>query len=71
MKRVWKISGGLNENEITQIHTAALELIEKVGILTPSAQALKMIEGKSGIKIKDNRVFIQPQVIEELLGPFP
>ncbi|MCM8788327.1 MAG: trimethylamine methyltransferase family protein [Candidatus Omnitrophica bacterium] len=71
MKRLWKISGGLNEDDIKQVHTAALELIEKIGILTPSAQALEMIEGTNGVKIRDNRVFIQPQVVEGLLGPFP
>ncbi|MCM8759477.1 MAG: trimethylamine methyltransferase family protein [Candidatus Omnitrophica bacterium] len=71
MKKSWSIDGGLSENDIKEIHLWALNLIEKVGIQTPSKLALSMLEGKSGVKIKENRVFITPEIVEQLLGPFP
>lgn len=71
MKRLWQISGGLNESDIREIHSSAIGLIEKIGIQTPSENVLKMLEGRNGITIKENRVFIQPETVEEIMGPFP
>ncbi|MCX7704982.1 MAG: trimethylamine methyltransferase family protein [bacterium] len=71
MKKTWKISGGLDYDDISQIHSTAIGLIEKVGIKTPSKVALKMLSGKSGVKIENDRVFVSGEIVEELLGPFP
>ncbi len=30
-----------------------------------------MLEGKNGVKIKENRVFIASETVEQILGPFP
>ncbi|MCM8772594.1 MAG: trimethylamine methyltransferase family protein [Candidatus Omnitrophica bacterium] len=70
-KITWELKGGLTDEEIKKIHDFALRLIEKIGILIPSENILKMIPQDKNIFIKNNRVYIKPEKIEELFGPFP
>ncbi|MCM8804323.1 MAG: trimethylamine methyltransferase family protein [Candidatus Omnitrophica bacterium] len=70
-KIIWELKGGLKNEEIKNIHEFALRLIEEIGIFVGSEKVLKNIPQEKGIFIKDNRVFIKPEKIEELLGPFP
>lgn len=68
----WQISGGFEQKDIEEIHKTALKIIEKIGILTPSERALRILKAEKGVKIKNSkRVCIFPERVEELLGPFP
>ena len=68
----WKINGGLHETEVRAIHEAALRMIDEVGIRVPSKEALRMLEGQPGVKIRSGtRVCVAPERVTELLGPFP
>jgi trimethylamine--corrinoid protein Co-methyltransferase len=47
-------------------------MIDETGIHVPSHQALKMLEGKKGVRIKNGtRVCVSPESVNELIGPFP
>lgn len=70
-KITWELEGGFKSEEIKKIHNFSLKLIEEIGILVPSEKVLKKIPQEKGILIKDNRVFINSEKIEELFGPFP
>ncbi len=68
----WKFESNLSEKVIEKIHKEALKLIEKIGILIPSENVLKLIPEGNCVYIKNkNRVCIKPEKIEEILGPFP
>lgn len=49
----------------------ALKIIEEIGIFVPSEKVLKRIPQEKGISIKNNRVYIKDEKIEEIFGPFP
>ncbi|HOK79750.1 MAG TPA: trimethylamine methyltransferase family protein [bacterium] len=66
------LSGGLTENEIKKTHENALQILDRIGIHTPSQYVINRVEGKRGVKIKnDTRICIAPEIVEQLIGPFP
>ncbi|MDR3205470.1 MAG: trimethylamine methyltransferase family protein [Deltaproteobacteria bacterium] len=62
----------LTDEQIAQIHGAALEVVEKVGLSLDHPSALEALSG-AGARISDDRkrVFLKPNVVERLLALAP
>jgi trimethylamine--corrinoid protein Co-methyltransferase len=62
----------LTEKDAREIHIASLEVLEKVGMHSPSERILKIFE-QAGAKVdhEDNRVWIPQHLVEESLRKVP
>jgi trimethylamine--corrinoid protein Co-methyltransferase len=72
-KRTWGLSLNiLSEDELTDIHLGALELLEKTGIFVENTGALDLFEsGGAAVNRQSGLVKIPPYLVEECIGSAP
>jgi len=64
--------GVLNEEQVAEIHQAALEVLQRVGLRVESEEFLKIYgEGGAEIDLKNRIVKIPPKLVEEALKVVP
>jgi len=61
----------LNPEQIEQIHNYSLEILFKVGIRIDSPKAMELFSKSDGVRIKENRVFISPELVNWALNNVP
>ena len=59
----YRIIGGLEPDQIEQIHNAALQIVEKVGLSVPHSGILKMLAGLPGVSITGQTVCFLPDLV--------
>ena len=57
-----------NDIDPAQIHVAALEILEQVGLEMPCHETRSRLVGANGITIRDNRVYIQADPVDDVVG---
>lgn len=66
MSRIdYKLTGGLSEEQIKNIHKEALRVIEKIGIDVPHEKTVKLLSGIKGVTIKGTRVYFKDWLVDE------
>ena len=60
----------INEQQITQIHSATMEVLEKTGVQIKQPKALEVLSG-AGARIKDNRVRFPSWMVEDAIRKAP
>ena len=63
----WRV---LNENQIEQLHQAALTILARTGVVFNSPEALGYFR-QAGARINENRVYLTPDLIEHALSTAP
>jgi len=62
----------LSKDELDKIHNASLEILENPGLIIPSKQALKILEGAgANVNHKESAVTIPSHIVEEALRIAP
>lgn len=54
----------LTEEQINQIHEYSLTILSKTGLRVESERALKLLAGRSGVKVSGDRVTFEREVVE-------
>ncbi len=57
----------LTQDDISRMHGGALQVLEEIGIAVENEQALQIL-AKSGVDLKGNRAFFQPEFVEDRLA---
>jgi len=60
----WKV---ISDDDVEAIHQATLRILDETGIILTLPEAVEMLEGK-GARVKDDRVMIPPDTVEEVLS---
>ena len=61
----YNLAGGLQENQIRLMHEKALQLAEEVGLLVDHDEVLTMLEGRSGVTVRGQRVYFSDWLMDE------
>ncbi len=60
----------LTEEQVHSIHSASLEILERIGVKCHNAKALKLLK-EGGAYVDGDRVKIPPPMVEEAIGTAP
>ena len=60
----------LNEDQLTAVHLATLEVLEQTGVCIKHPQALEILEG-AGCKVDTDRVRIPSDLVEKAISTAP
>lgn len=60
----------VSQAQLEQIHYASLEVLERTGMVVQHPEALALLK-EAGCRVKENRVWIQPWLVEECLRLAP
>ena len=60
----------LNEEQISSIHQATLEVLERTGVAMTHPKALSILDG-AGCRVESNRVYFPPELVEKAISTAP
>jgi len=60
----------LNEEQLSSIHQATLEVLERTGVAMTHPKALKILED-AGCRVDSNRVYFPPELVEKAISTAP
>lgn len=64
MKKIkFHLQGGLNEEQLHQIHNEVLQVLDKIGVECNHKKTLEVLAGCEGIKVIGNRIYFSPDTV--------
>lgn len=66
----YRVTGGLSEAQLQQLHETALRVLEEVGVEAPSEELRGRVAGQDGIRIDGTRVRFDAALVDRLVRDY-